>query len=60
MNSTQKLPSEITTFMGACQHYFGRKPNQPLKEFSEEVKALTDQDRSEMTAGLKALGYAIQ
>ena len=35
-------------FLVAAQKYFGRKPQQTLKEFAEEMKGLTQADRQEL------------
>lgn len=48
------------TFMAACREYFGLKPNQTPLQFGQEIKALTPQDRADLTPGLEAaLGCTI-
>lgn len=42
------------TFMGACKNFFGFKAGQTLGDFSAEVKALTKEDRAELTPQLEA------
>jgi len=47
-------------FALACKKYFGNKPGQGLKEFSEEVKELSQADREEMAPALaKLLGREV-
>ena len=40
------------TFMSACRDFFGLKEGQTSMDFAKEVKALTEADRAEITAGL--------
>lgn len=47
------------TFMAACKDFFGLHHNQTGLEFGKEIKALTPDDRKEITAGLEKLGYEI-
>jgi hypothetical protein len=47
------------TFMQACRDFFGLKEGQTAMQFGQEVKALTEDDRKEITAGLQAQGYSI-
>ena len=37
-------------FAAACKQFFGMRPGQPLGEFANEIKALTQPDRDEMAA----------
>ena len=57
--AAQADSSKSRTFIGACRDFFGPKPGQPLKEFAEEVKALTQTDRAELKALFEAAGYTI-
>lgn len=46
-------------FTAACRQFFGQRPGQTLKEFTEEVRTLTDADRAELRPLLeKALSDA--
>ena len=57
MDDTQKkVPM---AFVGACKDFFGFLPGQGLRDFHEEIKKLTPEDRAEITAGLEANGYVI-
>jgi hypothetical protein len=48
------------SFTAAVSRYFGKKPNQTLTEFGNELKALTDKDKVELLPMLeKALGESI-
>jgi len=47
------------TFMSACRDFFGLKEGQTSMDFAKEVKALTEADRAEITAGLNGQGYKI-
>jgi hypothetical protein len=49
-----------TSLIAACQHFFGRKPNQSIGEFSEEFKKLTEKDRNELKEMLERIGYKIK
>lgn len=58
MNTTQAaLPA--MKFGPAVQHFFGRRPGDGLREFGEELKALTAEDRQELKEGLEKMGYTI-
>lgn len=35
-------------------HFFGKKPGQTTAEFREELKALTDEDKAELAALVRA------
>jgi hypothetical protein len=48
-----------TTFMAACRDFFGLHPGQTAMQFGAEIKALTDEDRKEIRAGLEKEGYEI-
>lgn len=37
--------------MAVLRDYFGYKPDEGLKEFSAELKALSDEDKHELAAG---------
>lgn len=47
------------TFMMACRDFFGLHSGQTNMQFAQEVKALTDADKTEIRAGLEKLGYEI-
>ena len=47
------------TFSMAMRDYFGLKPDQTLREFIEEMKALTPEDREEFKKLLTTVGYQI-
>lgn len=47
------------TFMGACKDFFGLKEGQTALQFGQEIKALTEDDKKEIKAGLEANGYEI-
>lgn len=52
------------TLMAACRDFFGLKTNEEGKtqtamEFGKEYKALTEQDKLEIRAGLEQNGYEI-
>lgn len=53
------MPEKIS-FMSACVRFFGQKEGQTKLQLGQEVKALTPQDRIDMTPGLaKELGVEI-
>lgn len=47
------------TFLQACKDFFGLKDGQSTMDFAKEVKALTEQDRSDIKNGLEKNGYEI-
>ena len=47
------------TFMAACKDFFGLKEGETSMQFAQEIKALTEQDRAEIRAGLVQNGYEI-
>ena len=47
------------SFAGACKAFFGFKSGQSLREFMEEIKQLTPDDRAEIAEGLKMNGHEI-
>lgn len=49
--------SQGRSFVAACKEFFGFKPGQTLKEFGEELKGLTHDDKMEIAAGLRELGH---
>lgn len=52
---------EKISFVAACKRYFGLKQDQKLLEFQGEIKALTPQDRADLTPLLAAaLGVVIE
>ena len=46
-------------FVIAMKEFFGYKPNQTLKEFSEELKLLTPADKLEFAEGLRTQGLDV-
>ena len=44
------------SFVIAMKYFFGQLPGQSLKDFNDELKALTLADRTELTALLQATG----
>jgi len=46
-----------TTFIGACRQFFGLKPGQTLKDFADEIKTLTPQDKLDLIAMFRTVGY---
>ena len=50
---------EQVGFVSACNKFFGRKPNQTLKEFADELKLLTPEDRKELALRFPSVGYTI-
>lgn len=42
-------------FTVACKKFFGIKPGQELKDFSTEVRMLTQKDREEMAPSLSVV-----
>lgn len=52
-------PVKKMTFMKACIDYFGAKEGQTAMQFAQELKALTEQDRADIRAGLEQNGYEI-
>jgi hypothetical protein len=52
--------SKTYSFLAACRDYFGLKPGQTGVAFLQETKALTEEDKAEIRAGLVALGYSIE
>lgn len=46
-------------FVVACKKFFGFKDGQTLKEFSEELKQLTIEDRKELARLFPSVGYTI-
>lgn len=56
---SQAVNTKPMSFSAACKDYFGVKPGQTALDFMKEVKALSADDKVEISAGLKALGYEI-
>lgn len=50
---------EKVTFIQACMKYFGRKENQSLKDFADEIRTLTAEDRVELSALFPSVGYEV-
>lgn len=46
-------------FVSACAKFFGKLPGTSLKDFSEELKKLTPEDRAELAALFPSVGYEI-
>lgn len=47
------------SFVVQCKEFFGMKPGQQLKEFNDELKALTPQDRIDLSTMLTDAGYPV-
>ena len=52
--------SKETSLIVAAKDFFGLLPGTTIKEFSEEFKQLTDEDKAEFKTGLEANGYKIK
>lgn len=50
---------KTTSFVVACNTYFGRKPGQTIGDFQAELKALTPKDRADLIAMFPSVGYTI-
>ena len=50
---------EPTSFILACAKFFGRRASQSLKEFNDELKALTPADRFDLKQMLESIGFTI-
>lgn len=59
-DNANTAPKPASSFTGAVLKYFGKKPNQSMVEFKDELAKLTAQDRIDLTPGLEAaLGVTI-
>jgi len=58
-NWRAEMANKKMTFMQACKDFFGLHNGQTTMEFAKEIKALTDDDRKEIRAGLEQSGYEI-
>jgi len=52
--------SKETSLVAACKDFFGFLPGSGLRDFMEEFKALTPEDKAEIKAGLEQNGYHIK
>ena len=43
-------------FLVALKEYFGLRPGTTLKDFADEVKKLTPEDRKKLASGMRKLG----
>jgi hypothetical protein len=59
VNTLQASPRQPTSFTAAVRDFFGFLPGQTIGEFAAELKKLTADDRTEITIGLKAVGYNV-
>lgn len=50
---------EKVSFAVACLKFFGRQEGQTAADFGKEIKALTPEDRAELTALFPSVGYEI-
>lgn len=50
---------EKLTFVAACRKHFGFREGTGLKEFSTELKALTEKDREDLKAEFAKIDYEI-
>jgi hypothetical protein len=55
--NAQALNLKQTSFIGACREFFGLKPGQVLKDFADEVKQLTPQDKIDLIAMFRTVGF---
>lgn len=53
-SSCKRKATMNKTFMAAAREFFGLKPGQTPIQFGQEIKALTPQDRADLTPGLEA------
>jgi len=51
------MNTATTSLPAAIMEYFGKKPNQTTQEFLVELKALTDQDKTQLREMLREIGY---
>lgn len=56
-NSKKGIP---VSFVGAMRDFFGFRPGEGVGQFSQELKALSDDDRAYFTKGLQQNGYIIE
>ena len=47
------------SFVIACKNFFGQRAGTTLKEFNEELKALSNKDRQELAVMLEAAGIKV-
>ena len=59
MNQVQQQTLKEATFIGACRQFFGLKQGQTLKEFGDEIKCLSDKDRTDLTDMFTFVGFKI-
>lgn len=50
---------EKMSFVAACSKFFGKKPDQTLMQFRDELKALTEKDRADLCAMFKTVGIEV-
>ena len=50
---------EQVTFVVVCKKFFGQRPGQTLKDFSEELKALTQTNRADLIAMFPSVGFLV-
>ncbi len=48
------------SFVLACKDYFGFKEGQTMMEFAGELKALTAQDKDDLSRYFETVGYKIR
>lgn len=46
----------MTTFTAACRSFFGFLPGQNLRQFAEELKKLSHEDKMDIAQGLRDAG----
>lgn len=59
MNEEQQTVVKKCSFVMAMRHHFGYRPGEGLKQFSEELKSLTAEDKAELKTLLTAEGFTI-
>lgn len=47
------------TFVAACKDFFGMKQGQTATDFMKEIRELTPEDRTYLTALFPSVGYEI-
>jgi hypothetical protein len=53
------MSAKKMTLLAACRDFFGLFPGQQGMGFMKEYKALSEQDKAEIKAGLEKQGYEI-
>jgi hypothetical protein len=51
--------NKTVSFVMAMRDFFGLRPGTKLTDFADELRALSENDKAELRAGLIANGYKI-